>query len=112
MLSDYVGDTLNSTDAVSLISPAKARDEIASIAGTHFDVPVVADTYEIILTAAEQALRIPQDIKRRVGRWAYTWAMYTADSAPDPRVGVRGDVWVQSTPGRRRIFILGGQHGW
>lgn len=91
----------------------KAREEVATIEAARFEVPVVADAYEIRLTEHEQTMAVPQEFKQRVSGSSYTWVMYKADSIPDLRVGVQGDVWVDSTPGGvPRIFVFGERSSW
>ncbi|KAI0354619.1 hypothetical protein OH77DRAFT_1425688 [Trametes cingulata] len=104
-----------SLGSMGVSKPTRGRlspDEIATIKDAHFDVPVVVDTYEIVLTDEERAMAVPPDLRRRVGGTRYTWALYTADSVPDPRIGVKGDIWVDSTPASRRIYYQGDRNAW
>ncbi|KAI0368874.1 hypothetical protein BV20DRAFT_968661 [Pilatotrama ljubarskyi] len=95
--------------------PVRGRlppDEIATIKDAHLDVPVVVDTYEIILTDEERAMAVPPDLRQRVGGTRYTWAVYIANSVPDPRVGVKGDIWIDSRSAKKRIFYQGDRNAW
>ncbi|KAI0673792.1 hypothetical protein C8Q78DRAFT_1076763 [Trametes maxima] len=92
--------------------PGLSNDEIGTIKDAHFDVPVVVDTYEIELTDDEAALEVPTDLRHRVQGSRYTWAIYKANSIPDPRVGTKGDIWVVSTFGGERIFVQGERSTW
>ncbi|KAI9060503.1 hypothetical protein FKP32DRAFT_1595254 [Trametes sanguinea] len=85
--------------------------EVATIQDAHFGTQVYVDTYEITLTEEERAPVVPAELQYRVSGTRYTWAVHKSESIPDPRVGLKGDVWICSER-PHRIFVRGATNGW
>ncbi|OSD00816.1 hypothetical protein PYCCODRAFT_1436879 [Trametes coccinea BRFM310] len=85
--------------------------EVATIQDAHFGAQVYVDTYEITLTEEEGGSRVPAELRYRVSGTRYTWAVHKSESIPDPRVGLKGDVWICSAR-PHRIFVRGATNSW
>ncbi|KAI0778986.1 hypothetical protein BD413DRAFT_513348 [Trametes elegans] len=96
-------------------SPPSLRfspQETSTIVDVRLGTPVAVDQYKISLTRNERAMAIPSYLQHRVQRHIYLWIVYIAECAPDVRIGTKGDVWVNSIPTSRNIFVKGAQDTW
>ncbi|KAI0778992.1 hypothetical protein BD413DRAFT_123610 [Trametes elegans] len=79
--------------------------EIETIRSACLSVPINVDTFKISLSAGERTLGAPAYLTRRIRKGVYTWAIYIAETGPDERIGLKGDVWVDSRRATRQVFV-------